>query len=99
MSKDEYLDLVKFIAHNRDYDPRLLKISDDGIHKLEYNNIPFGRVGYNDKIIYGWLEHNGELPEGTMKKKYINYRKRARKVMQETNNKYSPASLSYYLLW
>lgn len=99
LTTKKYLKLVKFVAKNRGYNPELLKISNDGIHKLEYDNIPFGRVGYNDKIIYAWLEHNKQIPEGTMIKKYTNYRKRAKKVMEETNNKFSPASLSFYLIW
>jgi hypothetical protein len=99
LTPKKYLDFVKFVAKNRNYNPDLLKFSDDGTHKLEYNNIPFGRVGYNDKIIYSWLEINNKVEQGTAKKKYSNYRKRAKKIMMETNNKFSPASLSFYLLW
>ena len=99
LTTDEYLNFAKFIAKNRNYDPNKIKISTDGIHKLEYDNIPFGRVGYKDKIIYCWLEINDKVPEGTAKIKYTNYRKRAEKVMKRTNNKYSRASLSYNLLW
>ena len=52
-----------------------------------------------DKILYTWLEFNNKIEEGTTKKKYTNYRKRAYMVMKKTNNKYSPSSLSYYILW
>lgn len=99
LTADDYLNLVKIVAKHRNYNPELLKISDDGIHKLEYNNIKFGRVGYNDLIIYTWLEYNKMIPEGTAKLKKINYRKRARAIMIKTKNKYSPASLSYQILW
>jgi hypothetical protein len=99
LSVDDYLKMAQFIAKNRGYDPKKLKISIDGIHKLNYDGINFGRVNYNDKIIYTWLEHNNKIPEGTAKRKYINYRKRAEKVMKQTNNKYSRASLSFYILW
>ncbi len=99
LTPENYLNLVKIVAEHRKYNPNLLKIADDGIHKLEYNNVKFGRVGYNDKIIYSWLEKLKEVPEGTTKKKYINYRKRAREIMQKTKNKYSPASLSFNLIW
>jgi hypothetical protein len=99
LTPKKYLSLVKFVAKKRNYDDKLLKICNDGIHKLEYDGVKFGRVGYNDKIIYAWLEHNNKVPEGTMKMKYTNYRKRAKKIMEETNNKYSPASLSFYLIW
>ena len=99
LTPENYLNLVKIVAEHRKYNPDLLKIADDGIHKLEYNNVKFGRVGYNDKIIYSWLEKLKEVPEGTTKKKYINYRKRAREIMKKTKNKYSPASLSFNLIW
>lgn len=96
---NDYLETAKFVAQNRGYNPDLLNISDDGLHKLNYNGIKFGRNNYKDKIIYSWLELNGKLPHGTAKKKYTNYRKRAHSVMKKSNNKYSPASLSYYILW
>jgi hypothetical protein len=99
LEPDKYLSAVKEIAVRRNYKPELLGFSDDGIHKLIYDGIPFGRIGYNDKIIYAWLEINNKIPEGTMEIKYNNYRKRAKKVMEDTNNKFSPASLSYFLLW
>jgi len=99
LTLNKYLKMARFVAKNRGYDPDLLNISDDGIHKLNYDGVGFGRVGYNDKIIYTWLEHNNKIPEGTAKLKYTNYRKRAIKVMKETNNKFSRASLSYFILW
>lgn len=99
LTNKKYLSLVKFVARHRDYNPKLLSISTDSVHKLDYGGVLFGRVGYMDKIIYAWLEYNKEIPEGTMKNKSLNYRARAEKVMKETNNKYSPASLSYNLLW
>jgi hypothetical protein len=91
--------MARFVANKRGYDGNKLSISNDGIHKLNYDGVKFGRIGYNDKIIYTWLEHNNKIPEGTAKLKYTNYRKRAEKVMKETNNKFSPSSLSYYILW
>jgi hypothetical protein len=99
LTPKKYLKYARFIAKNRGYNPNLLTISKDGIHKLNYDGVNFGRVGYNDKIIYTWLEHNNEIDEGTTKKKYTNYRNRAYTVMKKTNNKYSPASLSFYILW
>lgn len=99
LSVDDYLKMAQFIAKNRGYDPEKLKISTDGIHKLNYDGVNFGRVGYKDHIIYTWLEHNNKLPEGTAKLKKMNYRKRAEKVMKATNNKYSRASCSFYILW
>jgi len=48
----QYLKIAKDRAKQKGYDPKLLFFSTDGIHKLEYDNIPFGRVGYKDYIIY-----------------------------------------------
>lgn len=99
LTPSQYLDIVKHVAKQRGYNPKKLNLSYDNIHKLDYDGVKFGRVGYKDKIIYSWLEHIGDIPEGTTRTKYQNYRKRAVKVMKETNNKYSPSSLSYYLIW
>jgi hypothetical protein len=99
LTPKKYLKMARFIANQRDYDADKLSISNDGIHKLNYDGVNFGRIGYNDKLIYTWLEHNEKIPEGIAKIKYTNYRKRAIKVMKETNNKFSPSSLSYYILW
>lgn len=99
LTPKRYLNFARFVSKNRGYNPDLLNICNDGIHKLEYNGVKFGRVGYNDKIIYTWMEYKKLLPEGTAKEKYINYRKRAKDIMIKTNNKFSPASLSYYILW
>ena len=95
----QYLDIAKYIAEKRGYDPERLTLSTDNKHKLEYDCIRFGAVGYKDKIIYSWLEHNNELPEGTAIKKGTNYRKRAERVMLRTNNKFSPASLAWSIIW
>ena len=99
LTPEKYLEFARFIAEHRGYNPDDLELCNDGIHKLEYDGVKFGRVGYNDKIIYSWLEHNNEIPEGTAKLKYTNYRKRAKSIMEKTNNKYSPASLSYFIIW
>jgi hypothetical protein len=96
---NKYLEIVKTIAKSRGYNPEKLTEATDGIHKLNYDGVKFGRVGYNDKIIYMWMEKHGKVPKGTTKMKYTNYRRRAEKVMKETNNKFSPASLSYNLIW
>jgi len=90
---DLYLKLVKNIASKNGYNPDLLTFSDDKKHKLSYNGIKFGANGYNDYIIYSLLHEN------IAEKKRENYRKRAKEVMLKSGSKYSPASLSYYILW
>lgn len=92
-SKD-YLDIVRTNAKMKGYNPSLLNYSDDDIHKLDYDGVKFGRVGYNDFIIYLFTTDEDEALN-----KRKNYRKRAYKVMKETNDKFSPATLSYEILW
>ena len=95
--------IAKGIAKERGYDPSKLRLSKDGKHKLEYehNNkwIKFGRSGYNDFITYMYNHYLGNITYATAVLKMKNYRKRAYSVMKKTGNIYSPASLSYYILW
>ncbi|HEY9705367.1 MAG TPA: DUF5872 domain-containing protein [Allocoleopsis sp.] len=95
--------IVQKVAKERNYDPKSLKLSKDKIHKLEYHDgkkwVKFGREGYNDFPTYLYNYTLGNITKEEAYNKMRNYRKRATKVMQKTKNKYSPASLSYYLLW
>jgi hypothetical protein len=88
---DEYLKIAKSTAKQAGYNPDLLKFSLS--KKLNYNGVDFGAPNYNDFIIYKLT--NPEIANN----KRDNYRARSKKVMEETKNKYSPASLSYYILW
>lgn len=98
--KDEYyLKFARKMAKHYGYNPLKLSFANDNKHKLNYDNIYFGRVNYNDFIIYSWLEYNNLVPKGTAEKKRINYKKRAYKKMVESKNKYSPATLAYYINW
>jgi DNA adenine methylase len=99
LNPQDYLKFAKLIAKHNNYNPDLLEFADNNKHKLQYNNIPFGAVNYNDFIIYNWLELNNKVSEGTADLKRKNYRKRAKAVMEKTNNKNSRASLSFYILW
>ena len=91
--KDKYLRIAKSTAKKAGYNPKLLKFSTNPKKKLNYNGIDFGASGYGDFIIYKLTDPK------IADKKRENYRKRAKKVMSETNDKFSPASLSYYILW
>lgn len=94
-----YLQMAKHIAVKNGYDPNKIKFANDGKHKLSYDGVHFGAVSYKDRIIYAWLEINNIVPLGTTTKKQLQYRKRAKMVMEKTNNMNSPASLSYFILW
>ena len=91
--KDKYLRIAKSTAKKAGYNPKLLKFSTNPKKKLNYNGVDFGASGYGDFIIYKLTDPK------IADKKRENYRKRAKKVMSETNDKFSPASLSYYILW
>jgi hypothetical protein len=94
VSPIKYLRIVKENALENGYDPSKIKWANDGKHKLEYEGVKFGAMKYNDYILY-------QIKEGKEKalKMRTNYRKRAEKVMEETYNHLSPASLSFYVLW
>lgn len=97
-SKD-YLKLAKYRAKKEGYNSSLLKLSDDNKHKLMYKGVKFGAVNYNDFILYSVLVVDGKISKEEAYKKRLNYRKRAFKVMNKTNDKFSPSALSYFILW
>lgn len=100
----KYLKIARETAYNNGYNPSTINFSNDGVHKLEIiDNLgkvkKFGRVNYSDYIIYQHLEKLKIVPKGTAEIKRYNYRKRAYNVMKKTKNDFSPASLSFYILW
>jgi len=99
ITQDEYLNYAKKIAKMRGYDPKKLELANDDKHKLNYDGVPFGAVGYKDYILYLHLAKEKEITLEEANKKMINYRKRSYKIMKETNNKYSPATLAYNITW
>ena len=99
ITKEEYLNNAKKVAKLRGYNPDLLKLADDDKHKLEYNGVKFGAVGYNDFLLYLHQANEGLIPFEYAIEKMANYRARSEVTMKKTNNKFSPASLSYYILW
>ena len=50
-------------------------------------------------LFYLHLVKEGIIPFEYALQKMTNYRARSQKTMEETNDKYSPASLSYNILW
>lgn len=99
ITESEYLDYAKKVAKMRDYDPNKLELANDGIHKLSYDGVKFGAVGYKDFLLYLHQVKEGLIPFEYALMKMKNYRARSEKVMKESNSKYSPASLSYSILW
>jgi len=93
VNKDQYLEIARNVAYRNGYDPELLSFCNDEKHKLSYNGIKFGANGYFDFILYTILHRN------IADQKRDNYRKRSYDVMIKSQSKYSPASLSYNILW
>lgn len=94
-----YLDIVKEYAKKSGYDPNKLKFSDDGIHKLEYENVKFGRVGYGDFILWTLREKKGDTPPKYADKKRNAYLARARKIKGDWHFPTSPNMLAIKILW
>ena len=103
----EYLMTAKMFGfHSRGkYNPGDLFYSDDDEHKLQLHTkdngiVRFGRVGYDDFIIYSILERRGEREKGTAGSKRMNYLKRARAIEGDwKTNKFSPNRLAMRILW
>lgn len=100
LDEKTYLKLAKLRAQIAGYDPALLKLSTDGIHKLEYNGVKFGREGYNDFIIYMYKAYKGEITQEEALKHKKNYLSRATKIKGNwKSNKESPNNLAINILW
>ena len=92
--KNIYLSIAKENASNNNYNPDLLTFSNDGIHKLEYDGVKFGRVNYNDFIIYQLMGDDSAL------QKRNNYLKRATNIKGNWKyNMMSPNNLAIRILW
>jgi len=99
ISKNEYLSIAKKTASNTGYNPKLLTFSQNPKYKLNYDGTDFGASDYNDFILYKLLEKHNKVEDGTANKRRTAYRTRAKKVMEKSNDKYSKASLSFFILW
>jgi hypothetical protein len=102
---DWYLKDARTRALNAGYNPNDLLWSDDGIHKLMIKDDEgkyryFGRVGYNDYIIYKRLEKEGKVQKGTADIMRERYHKSHSKIKGNwAKDKFSPNSLSLAINW
>lgn len=99
ITHNQYMKAAMKAAKENDYDPSKLEMSSDGDHKLIYNTpegkaVPFGKVDYNDYIIY-------TLTKNQYADKYRKaYRARATKIKGDwESDKYSPNNLAINILW
>jgi len=94
ITHDQYMKVAMKAAKDNGYNPDKLEMCEDGIHKLKYEDVPFGRVGYNDYIIYT-LTNNKDAD-----KHRDAYRARATKIKGKwKDNKNSPNNLAINILW
>jgi hypothetical protein len=94
-----YLKLARHRANLKGYNPNLLNFSTNKMNKLNYNGTNFGSSINKDFLIYSLLYKRGLFDKEAILKKRKAYKARAHDVMIKTNNKESPASLSYNILW
>lgn len=100
LSPSKYLNEAKKEAKKNGYNPKNLFLSDKPNYKLMYLNNHFGRVGYNDFIIWSHLEKKGLVPLGYADKKRNTYHKSHSKIKGDwVNNKNSPNMLSLNINW
>lgn len=99
ITHDQYMKAAMKSAKKNDYDPSKLEMASDGNHKLVYNTpegkaVPFGKVDYNDYIIY-------TLTKNQYADKYRKaYLARATKIKGDwKSDKYSPNNLAINILW
>lgn len=99
-----YLQIAKTTAEENGYDPDDINFSDNRDSKLmikdKHRNIHFGKVGYNDFIIWRYLEVKNEVEDGTANKKQKAYLARSSKIKGDwKNDKFSKNNLARKILW
>lgn len=105
LDPDEYLKEVKAKAVHHGYDPSTIDFSDDRTHKIRMERpdgkiVRFGRVQYNDFLIWSHLETNNQVSKGTAHQKRSRFWKSHSKIKGDwKEDKYSPNWLSMRLLW
>jgi DNA adenine methylase len=99
ITHEMYMDAAGKAAKKNGYDSSKLEMASDGTHKLTYTTpegkaVPFGRVSYNDFIIYT-LTKNKDAD-----KHRDAYRARATNIKGDwEKDKYSPNNLAINILW
>ena len=99
ITHEMYMDAAGKAATKNGYDASKLEMASDGTHKVTYTTpegktVPFGRVGYNDFIIYT-LTKNKDAD-----KHRDAYRARATNIKGDwEKDKYSPNNLAINILW
>jgi hypothetical protein len=97
-TSDQFLQDAKKVAESRGYNPDLLKLSTDGVHKLTYDSPKgikhFGRRGYGDFLYYSRYE-----PAIAKRKRIVFRRSHGAISRLHKLDKYSPNELAINILW
>lgn len=102
---EAYLKVAREIADEEGYDGRALEFSDDDEHKLmiyddEGSPRRFGRVGYDDYILWSKKEALGLVPGGYAEMKRRVFNRSHSKIKGDwKSDKFSPNNLALRLLW
>lgn len=100
MDKKLYLSVAKMRAKEAGYDPDLLILANDGVHKLSYNGVKFGNKDYNDYILYSYMESQGKITPQEADNRRRLYLKRAMNIKGNwKRNPVSPNNLAIRILW
>ena len=100
MDKKLYLLVAKMRAKEAGYDPNLLTIANDKVHKLSYDGVPFGNKDYNDYILYSYMESQGKITAKEADNRRRLYLKRATNIKGNWRaNPVSPNNLAIRILW
>ena len=104
LSKYEYLAHAKMMARHHGYVPDLLTFAENNDNKLKYESprgtVYFGKAGYNDYIIWGFLEKEGEVEKGFAKKKRHMFRESHEAISRiHKLDRYSPNEMALKILW
>jgi hypothetical protein len=105
LSPEKYLASARASARREGYDPSALDFSDNKTHKLmietpEGRFRRFGRVGYNDFLIWSHLERSKSVEKGTAQNKQDRFWKSHTKIKGDwRSDEYSPNMLALKVLW
>lgn len=102
---EDYLAEARKTAEERGYDGSKIDFSDNKTHKLRIETpegriVRFGRVSYNDFLIWSHLEKNNQVEKGTAKERQDRFWKSHTKIKGKwKKDKHSPNWLALNVLW
>jgi hypothetical protein len=99
-----YLSIIRRQAASAGYDPTMLNLATDGVHKAVITdgrrNIKFGKLGMADFHLLKIAERANKVPKGEAEKRREAYLKRSAGIRGNwASNKFSPNNLARKILW